>query len=174
MKEKRQISPMDSNPANIFSGKVRVRICGIIIQNDRVLLLKHKGIGKGDFLWSPPGGGLEFGENCSETLHRELKEEIGVEVEIRRFLFLNEYIDDIYHAIELFFEVEITNGEVKLGFDPELMPNQQIIQEVKWFSINEITSMSKNNIHSCFSNLNAISELLEIDGFFNFQNISIK
>ncbi|OGK59495.1 hypothetical protein A3G65_00075 [Candidatus Roizmanbacteria bacterium RIFCSPLOWO2_12_FULL_37_7b] len=36
--------------------------------------------------WQFPGGGLEFGESLEECLLRELKEEIGVEVQIERLL----------------------------------------------------------------------------------------
>ena len=51
-----------------FGGKVRVRVGGILIENDQILLLKHEGVGKKEFLWSPPGGGMEFGENAEENL----------------------------------------------------------------------------------------------------------
>ena len=48
---------------NPFQGKVRVRACGILIENQRILLVKHRGLGAQGYFWSPPGGGMEFGEN---------------------------------------------------------------------------------------------------------------
>ena len=54
---------------------------GAIITDDsgRVLLLKHRfrpGTG-----WGMPGGFMEEGEQPEEALRRELREEIGLEVE---------------------------------------------------------------------------------------------
>jgi 8-oxo-dGTP diphosphatase len=172
--EKRQESNMDSIQTNIFGGKVRVRVCAVIIENNKILLLKHDGIGEGGFLWSPPGGGVEFGENITETLNREVLEETGVEIETGNFLFFNEYIDHQYHAIELFFKVKIIHGEVKLGFDPELSEKDQIIKDLKWFDIRELNQIKEINLHNAFRNLNAVNEILEIEGFFKFRNISIK
>ncbi len=165
---------MDSSPSQIFGGKVRVRVCAVIVENDQILLLKHQGIGEKGFLWSPPGGGVEFGERTENTLIREVSEEIGVEIEIRNFLFFNEYIDHIYHAVELFFEVKIINGEVSLGNDPELKSHNQILKEVKWFNISELKALNNKNLHNALRNLNAVNEILEINGFFKFQNNSIK
>jgi ADP-ribose pyrophosphatase YjhB (NUDIX family) len=36
--------------------------------------------------WRPPGGGIEFGERGSETVVREIDEELGVRVEDPRYL----------------------------------------------------------------------------------------
>ncbi len=54
---------------------------GAVIFNDKreVLLLKHRfRAGSG---WGLPGGFMEHGEQPIETLRRELREEIGLEVE---------------------------------------------------------------------------------------------
>ena len=54
---------------------------GAVVFNDagEVLLLKHRfRIGSG---WGIPGGFLKFGEQPEEALRRELREEVGLEVE---------------------------------------------------------------------------------------------
>ena len=44
----------------------------------RILLLRR---GDGDDLWSFPGGAMDPGERAAETVVREVREEIGLEVE---------------------------------------------------------------------------------------------
>ena len=44
----------------MYGNRVRVRVCGILIQEDKILLINHKGVGEKGSLWAPPGGGLEF------------------------------------------------------------------------------------------------------------------
>lgn len=85
-----------------FGGKVRVRVGGILIEDNKILLLKHEGVGKMEYLWSPPGGGMEFGENAEENLKREFLEETGLNIRVDEMLFMNEFINYKIHAIELF------------------------------------------------------------------------
>ena len=112
---------------NAYGQKLRVRVCGICIQEDLILLVKHKHLGNTGTLWAPPGGGMEYGESAHEALKREFEEETNLEVIIKDFLFVHEYLDPPLHGIELFFRVEIVGGNLKLGQDPELpLTNQNI------------------------------------------------
>jgi 8-oxo-dGTP diphosphatase len=45
-----------------FGNKLRLRVSGICLEEDSILLVKHVGIGENKFLWAPPGGGLSFEE----------------------------------------------------------------------------------------------------------------
>ena len=53
---------MEAYVTRNFGGRIRLRACGILVDQDRILLAKHKGIGELDLLWSPPGGEVQFGE----------------------------------------------------------------------------------------------------------------
>ncbi len=55
---------------------MRHTIRGLIIKDRKILLVTGHGA---DFYWTP-GGGVEIGEIPEETLHREIKEELGVEI----------------------------------------------------------------------------------------------
>lgn len=56
------------------------RICarGILVQDDKVYLIKENTRQNVD-CWFIPGGGIESGESISEGLQRELSEELGVD-----------------------------------------------------------------------------------------------
>lgn len=148
----------NSNP---FAQKVRVRACGIYIEENKILLLKHKGIGSGDFLWAPPGGGVEFGESLKEAIKREFLEETHLVVETNNFLFVNEHMDENHHALEFFFSVNKIAGKFKLGRDPELSKSSQMIQEGRFFAFNELLSLPKINVHSIFHSFKSLGELLK-------------
>jgi len=131
-----------------FGGRIRVRICGILIENEQILLVKHRGLGEAGFLWNPPGGGANFGESYAETLKREFLEETGLEVEGGRFLVFNEFISKGIHALELFFEVKRTAGRLQLGMDPELSMEEQMLIDLKFWTKEEISQLPAHQFHN--------------------------
>ncbi|HET8858662.1 NUDIX hydrolase [Marivirga sp.] len=150
-----------------FGGKVRTRVGGILIENEQILLLKHEGIGKKAFLWSPPGGGIEFGANSENNLIREFQEETGLNIRVHELLFVNEFMNDDIHAIELFFRVERTGGILKLGEDPE-MENNQILSELAFFDENRLIKTENDYLHNMFIGINKPQEVLNLKGYFKF------
>ncbi|MEQ6166565.1 MULTISPECIES: NUDIX hydrolase [unclassified Ekhidna] len=155
---------------NPFEGKVRVRVCGLLIENSKVLLLKHDNIGPGTHLWSPPGGGVEFGESLEETLKKEFEEETNLNIEVGDYLFTNEFIGNKYHAIELFFKVIRISGEMKLGNDPELSPEDQILSELRFFSPEELEKLPAETIHNAFDAAGARDKIAELRGLITFKH----
>jgi ADP-ribose pyrophosphatase YjhB (NUDIX family) len=151
--------------SRIFGNKVRIRVCGICIQDEKLLLIRHKGIGKKGFLWAPPGGGLDFGESVETTLKREFLEETGLEIEMGNFMFINEYICSPLHAIELFFEVKIVGGKLQAGSDPEMTQEMQMIEDLKFMSLSETRSYHPDTLHQLFQHINSLQELMLLKGF---------
>jgi 8-oxo-dGTP diphosphatase len=147
-----------------FGNRIRVRACGICIVDEKLLLVKHKNIGKNGYLWSPPGGGVSFGENVEDCLMREFKEETGLIVVVDQFLFVYEFVVPPFHAIELFFTVCIKGGELAMGIDPE-MTEGQIIEEVKFCDIEFIKNLDKACLHKVLHGINAIDEIKTLNGF---------
>ncbi len=66
--------------------RVRSAVKAVIQNKNRFLILKQK-IGSNEF-WDLPGGKVEYGENPLEALHREVKEETGLEIKIKKPLGL--------------------------------------------------------------------------------------
>lgn len=153
-----------------FGHKVRTRVCGIAVRDNKILLVRHEPLGPEGYLWSPPGGGAEYGLSLREQLVKEFDEETGLKVKIGEFMFVNEYLHTPIHAVEVFFKAEIVSGELKLGHDPELSSEDQMIKKVCFLDFEEVKKMNPLTVHNSFRYCSNIDELLNLKGYFIFQN----
>jgi 8-oxo-dGTP diphosphatase len=162
---------MDISAFNLKYGKsVRLRVCGILANEKGVLLVKHEPLGKHGYLWSPPGGKVEYSESLEKNLKREFNEEVGLEVEVGKFMFVNEYINTPLHAIEIFFKIDSFIGDLKVGTDPELSTKDQIIKNVEFIPFELIKSMNPYIVHNIFSRCESQDELINLQGFFKYED----
>lgn len=152
---------MDKEVAKIYGNKVRVRVCGLYFQGDKLLMANHHGVTPTNF-WSPPGGGVEFGQSIQETLRKEFVEETGLQVTPGEFLFGCEYINEPIHSIELFYLISQAEGSVKTGCDPEI----DIIADVKFLSTAEIQALPIEEVHGIFRVVSKTPDIRELRGFF--------
>ena len=121
--------------------------CGCIIINDKdeILLMKRKtGTKLEKGMWSRPGGTLEFGETAEETVKREIKEELGIDIEVKFHDYSENIVnEDGKHWVALGFIGKIISGEPK-----NLEPHKH--EEIKWFPLNnlpeDLSSYTKNAI----------------------------
>jgi 8-oxo-dGTP diphosphatase len=129
-----------------FGNKLRLRVCGICIIDQKILLVKHHAINSSGIYWAPPGGGLVYGESIHQCLQREFKEEANLDIEIQEFLFYNEYLKLPLHAVELFFRVKpLFPQKAELGIDPELDQEKQILTELKWLTKTELQNIPETS-----------------------------
>lgn len=125
---------MDSADQN----RLRLRSCGILIEDGRILLIKIQSPVLNAPVWMPPGGEVEFGESLRPGVKREFNEETNLEITAGEICHVNELINPPFHAVECYFKVNRIAGSPRLGFDPERNNDQQLLQELCWFSINDI------------------------------------
>ena len=152
---------MDEEIAKIYGNRLRVRVCGLCWDGDKILMANHR-LESGADLWLPPGGGVEYGETLEIALKREFLEETGLEIAPMSFAFGCEFIKQPLHSLELFFNVRRTGGTLKNGYDPEL----QIIQDVRFFSEKELGGLSREEIHGIFRKAGVPNELRKLSGFY--------
>jgi 8-oxo-dGTP diphosphatase len=145
--------------AHHYTGKLRVRACGICLQDKKILLVRHHQIAGQYNLWSPPGGGVNYGETVRQCLVREFREETGLTIKPGRFLFVSEFFQEPLHALELYFEVHIVSGELTTGSDPELNPQAQLIQQVAFKSLAELRREDPKELHHIFEDLIDLDDL---------------
>lgn len=152
---------MDPEIGKQYGNKIRVRVCGLCWQEGQLLMVNHRGLAPGNF-WSPPGGGLEFGESVDQRLQKEFLEETGLQISKGQFLFACEFIQKPLHAIELFFEVEISGGILQKGDDPE----RSMIEDVRFMTPSELVSLSQASRHGIFGLVRSPEDLKTLNGFF--------
>lgn len=124
-----------------LENRVRVRSCGVLIEDSKLLLVELFSPVTNNWVWIPPGGEVEFGESLEETVIREFKEETGLTISVDRKLEINQVIKYPIHAIEVYFLVKREGGELGLGKDPELDSEDQILRNIGFFSKNELLKM---------------------------------
>ncbi|HZQ22851.1 MAG TPA: NUDIX hydrolase [Terriglobales bacterium] len=114
-----------------------VGVGAIVIENDRVLLIKR---GHAPLLgeWSIPGGVLEVGETLRQGVMREAREETGLRVEPAELLGVYDRVlrDDsnavLYHYVLIDFLCRRINGTLQASGDAA---------EVRWFSPEELPDL---------------------------------
>jgi len=156
---------MEPEILNKYGNRVRVRVSGLCWKTDKLLMVNHKGLTKGSF-WAPPGGGIEFTQTAIESLIREFQEETALAITVGQFQFACEFIKHPLHAIELFFEVIYTSGDIHVGIDPESEKSSQIIREVSWLNFNEIMAIPEDERHGIFRFAETPSQLKKLSGFY--------
>jgi len=115
----------------------------VVRRGDKFLLVQEAEKDRG--LWNQPAGWLEKGENIIEGAKREVKEETGLEIEIKGLLgIFSLFRKNIperkinVHAIKVIFAAEAIGGKIKFA------PSE--IMAARWFSQREIEKMDKTKL----------------------------
>ena len=117
-----------------FYQNVASAVAAIIIDKDKGLLTTRRGIEPQKGTLDLPGGFVEYGETAEEALQREAKEELGVKINVVRYLWsqanIYTYSGIDVHTLDQFFLCEIDG-------DDSLTPMDDI-SETKWISIEDL------------------------------------
>jgi 8-oxo-dGTP diphosphatase len=111
---------------------MNVRPAILIIENDKLLTMEYQ-YGN-QTVYNLPGGNVEFGETMSQTLHREMMEELGVKVSIGELAIVGEVHlpEKEKYTLHCLFEGKITEGT------PTINLQNTSAKSIKWLSINEL------------------------------------
>lgn len=108
----------------------RIRVAGILIKDEKILFIEHQKNKQTYYLL--PGGGVDYGENLQDSLKREFKEEVNLDIEVKEMLFISESIapNKERHIVNMFFKVEYVSGELSVG-------EEEILKGAEYLSIKE-------------------------------------
>jgi 8-oxo-dGTP diphosphatase len=96
---------------------------------------------EGEFVfWAAPGGEIEAGETEGEAAAREVREELGLEVEMRGPVYVDEnrfvHQGEMRENTDYFFRAECGRDEPVLKGVTE--DEMAIMKEIRWWSVGEI------------------------------------
>lgn len=134
-------------PPDLFGKMVRVRVNGLLVEKDGLLMVRLESPVTGGMIWMPPGGGVRFGEPLIHTLEREMQEETGIDVAPGPLWYLHEVIHPEVHAIEFYFLCEKKGGALRTGSDPEYPEEEQIIRDVAFLTFDRLDREDVHPVH---------------------------
>jgi ADP-ribose pyrophosphatase YjhB (NUDIX family) len=135
--------------------KIGVKCRAVILHEGRLLAVKHP---ENTSVAILPGGILEHGEDPKECMKREIKEELGVDAEIGRLLYINTFTrkKDNIHFVEFFFEILNTKDFLE---KPLVEPSHaHEIADVVWLNREDCDTLVPKNFAEEFKNNRVISD----------------
>ncbi len=117
-----------------MSREQRIAAGAIVIQEEKILLVRYSDRYKRSYLVGPGGGVHSDDESITQALMREVKEETGLEVSPFKLLFVEDLLSSRYRMVKIWFlcntvggQVEKTQGAIDEG-----------IVEVRWYGRDEL------------------------------------
>ena len=108
---------------------------GAVILRKGAILLERRNNDPGKGKWSIPGGVVELGENVYQAVKREVKEETGLTVEVKRLIDVVDSITlDDKNAVKYDFVIIDFLVDVKEG---KLFPASDAL-DLKWVPFNQV------------------------------------
>jgi len=114
-----------------MSKKLRLAGCIIVDDNSGILLLHRNTLKRTQ--WEIPGGKIEAGESEIDTVVREIKEELVVDVEIIRLLGSRDFTEDDYTMSYHWFLGRISAGSPAVG-------EPQTFDDLRYFSQHDLSA----------------------------------
>ncbi|MCB9202381.1 MAG: NUDIX domain-containing protein [Flavobacteriales bacterium] len=114
--------------------KLNLRVYGILVHEGKFLMMREMYVGKK--LVKLPGGGMELGESPKETLVREFKEELNLEVEVGEHIYTQDFfLKSKFKSNEQLMTIYyyVSSNNVK-----DIKIIEKSIEELIWVSIDEM------------------------------------
>lgn len=89
-------------------------VAGVIVKDGKIFCAKRGNQGELAKKWEFPGGKVEQGETLQQSLYRELKEELRIEVEVKDFILTVNHEYETFKLTLHGFYCDIIKGEIAL------------------------------------------------------------
>lgn len=104
----------------------------VIVDNDKMLVFYRRRIRNGEEVtyYAIPGGHVEDGETLEDTVIRELKEEMNLDIEL--LSYLGKIIVD--NQEEHYYHAKIVGGKLQFGGEELERCSEDNYYEIRWLS----------------------------------------
>lgn len=110
-----------------------IEVVAAIIQKENQYLATQRGYGDFKGFWEFPGGKIEFGESHEVALKREIREELGINISIEKFICTTDYDYFSFHLTMHCYLCNIVSGEIELREHIAIRwLNPYELNDVKW------------------------------------------
>lgn len=102
-------------------------VVAVIVDSDGQVLLTKRNVNPFKGEWVMPGGKIDLGEPIIAALQREVREEVGLEVEVQDLVDVFEHVtpgDDNYHFVILYYRCRPLSCDIS--------HNHEEVSEVCW------------------------------------------
>ncbi len=99
---------------------IKTSVVACIIDKKERVLLTQRCIEPFCDQWVMPGGKIDHGESILDALHREVREEVGLEIQIDRLIDVYEHVGVGHkndHYVILYYRAHPSSGSVKINTD---------------------------------------------------------
>ena len=124
----------------IDNNKFNYRVCAIIINDGKILALKDE-VSPYYYL---PGGRVQIGETAEKALLREIKEELEIDADVVRPLWLNQafFNEDVtkinYHEICVYFLVDVKQTKLLTFGDKFILQENEHTHVFEWLDFTRL------------------------------------